>query len=214
MAKILIVDDKQQNLFALKAVLNDVSATVFEADNGNDALLLTLEHDFAVAIVDIQMPEMNGYELVELWRGNPKTRRLPVIFVSAIHEDQYYHIKAYEAGAVDFLSKPFDPNILLSKVRIFLDMYEQREELSRLVKKLEEQAEEMAQIQAHISELNENLEEQVKERTSELKNAYEELTLLDKNKSEFIQVVAHELRTPLTLVQGYAQILEVSASEQ
>ena len=112
--KILIVDDKPQNLFALEKTLEKLDVAVFKAASGNEALALTLEHDFCMALVDVQMPEMDGYELVELMRGNAVTANLPVIFVSAIYSDEYHHRKGYDSGAVDFLSKPFIPEILMA----------------------------------------------------------------------------------------------------
>jgi len=134
--KILIVDDKPQNLFALEKTLEKLDVDIFKASLGNEALGLTLEHDFCMAIVDVQMPEMDGYELVELMRGNEVTASLPVIFVSAIYSDEYHHRKGYDSGAVDFMSKPFIPEILLSKVRVFINLYEQRQNLQNLVEEL------------------------------------------------------------------------------
>jgi two-component system CheB/CheR fusion protein len=129
LSKILIVDDKPQNLYTLKQLLDKLDVEVVAAGSGFDALNLALKHEFCMAIVDIQMPEMDGYELVELLRSNESTATLPIIFVSAIFSDEFYHVKGYEAGAVDFLSKPFNPEILLSKVRVFLQLYSQRIEL-------------------------------------------------------------------------------------
>ncbi|MGC1378010.1 MAG: response regulator [Anaerolineales bacterium] len=134
--KILIVDDKEQNLFALEQTLKNLPVDVLQATSGNDALTLVLEHEFALAIVDVQMPEMDGYELVELLRKNTATSRLPTIFVSAIYSDEYHHRKGYDSGAVDFMSKPFVPEILLSKVNVFIDLYEKRRELQNTVDEL------------------------------------------------------------------------------
>ncbi len=134
--KILIVDDTPENIFTLKTLLKKLDVETISATSGNEALSLTLEHEFGLAIIDIQMPDMNGYELVELMRGNPKTKSLPVIFISAIYSDNYHHLKGYDTGAVDFLSKPFIPEILLSKVRVFLDLYLQRVKLQELVAQL------------------------------------------------------------------------------
>ena len=134
--KILIVDDKPQNLFALEQTLQKLAVDVIRSTSGNDALGLVLEHEFALAIVDVQMPEMDGYELAELLRKNKDTTRLPIIFVSAIYSDEYHHRKGYESGAVDFLSKPFVPEILLSKVHVFIDLYEKRRELQNTVDEL------------------------------------------------------------------------------
>jgi signal transduction histidine kinase len=130
--KILIVDDKPQNLYTLEKLLQRLDVEVVQTTSPFEALDVSLEHDLCMAIVDIQMPEMDGYELVELWRSNEDIASLPVIFVSAIYSDEYHHHKGYEAGAVDFLSKPFNPEILLSKVRVFLDLYNQRKKLQEL----------------------------------------------------------------------------------
>jgi len=132
----LIVDDKPENLFALEKTLQKLDVQVIKANTGNEALGLILDHDFCTAIVDVQMPEMDGYELVELMRSYPETATLPVIFVSAIFSDEYHHRKGYDAGAVDFLSKPFVPEILLSKVRVFIELYEQRSQLQDVVDEL------------------------------------------------------------------------------
>ncbi|HNT78955.1 MAG TPA: response regulator [Anaerolineae bacterium] len=133
---ILIVDDKPENLYTLTKVLQPLKVTVTQAESGARALELILEHEFCLAIVDVQMPEMDGYELVELLRSNLSTAHLPVIFVSAIYSDEYHHRRGYDAGAVDFMSKPFVPEILLSKVKIFLDLYEQRQRLEAMVNQL------------------------------------------------------------------------------
>ena len=130
-SKILIVDDKPENLYALNQLLKKLEVEVVQALSGSEALNLALEHDFCVAIVDIQMPGMDGYELVELLRSNEDTATLPVIFVSAIFSDEYHHRKGYEAGAVDFMSKPFTPEILLSKIKIFMELYQQRRALQQ-----------------------------------------------------------------------------------
>jgi len=134
--KILAVDDKEQNLFALEQILQKLDIALYKAQNGNDALGLSLEHNFALAILDVQMPEMDGYELAELLRGNKATTSLPIIFVSAIYSDEYHHRKGYDSGAVDFISKPFIPEILLSKVRVFIDLYQKTDRLENLVDEL------------------------------------------------------------------------------
>ena len=121
--KILIVDDRLENLIALERLLGNFNVQFVRALSGNEAITLTFTHDFALAIIDIQMPEMDGYETVELLRQDEKTLLLPVIFVSAIYKDDYYVVKGIEAGAVDFISKPIIPQILQGKVKVFLDLY-------------------------------------------------------------------------------------------
>jgi two-component system, sensor histidine kinase len=130
--KILIVDDKVENLIALEKLLSDFNVKFVRAFSGNEALVNTLLHDFALAIIDIQMPEMDGYETVELMRQEEKSKLLPVIFVSAIYKDDFYIIKGIETGAYDFISKPIVPEILRGKVKVFLDMCAQKRELERI----------------------------------------------------------------------------------
>jgi two-component system, sensor histidine kinase and response regulator len=134
--KILTVDDKVANLHALEKILSPLEVQIYQTTQGSEALALSLENDFCVAIVDLQMPEIDGYELVELLRGNQSTASLPVIFVSAVYSDEYHHRKAYDAGAVDFMAKPFIPEVLLSKVKVFIDLYQQRQKLQTLVAQL------------------------------------------------------------------------------
>jgi len=136
--KILIVDDKQANLFALKNVLSVIDAEIISADNGNDALIKILNHDFALAILDVQMPDMDGYELAEYIRGEEKTKYLPIIFLSAVFSDDYHVFKGFQSGAFDFLTKPFNPDILLNKVTVFLELDRQKAELQRNKQQLEQ----------------------------------------------------------------------------
>ncbi len=133
---ILIVDDRPENLRALRQVLSDLDVDVVEADNGNDALKATLYHDFALAILDVVMPGMDGYELASLLRGDARTRRLPLIFMSAAYGAEEQVFKGYESGAVDYLVKPFDPRILLSKARVFLELHQVNTALSEKVAEL------------------------------------------------------------------------------
>lgn len=127
--KVLIVDDKKENLIALEKVLQDINVDIIKADCGNEALKASLNHDFALAILDVQMPEMDGYELAEYLRSEEKTKHLPMIFLSAVYSDDYHVFKGYEAGAVDFVTKPYNPFYLISKVKIFLQLDQQKKEL-------------------------------------------------------------------------------------
>ena len=133
MQKILIVDDKEQNLFTLRKVLDELDVEFVEATYGNDALKATLHNDFALAILDVQMPDMDGYELAELLRCDPKTENLPIIFLSAVYHDDYHVFKGYDSGAVDFIIKPYEPKILLSKVNFFLQLHQQKLALEKAV---------------------------------------------------------------------------------
>jgi PAS domain S-box-containing protein len=124
--KILIVDDKPANLVALRKQLRCLeNVEIIEAGSGNEALTLTLNHDFSLAILDVQMPEMDGYELAKLMQEEEKTADIPIIFLTAVFSDDFHIYEGYKSGAVDFITKPFNPDILLSKVKIFLrlDLY-------------------------------------------------------------------------------------------
>lgn len=185
--KILIVDDKEQNLITLEAVLGDFEVIFTRALSGNEALALSLEHDFALAIIDIQMPDMDGYETVKLMRQVNRTKNLPIIYVSAIYKEEFHVVKGIEAGAVDFIVKPILPEILRGKVKVFLELYKHKV----------------------------NLEELVKQRTNELQRKNEQF-LQEKQKAEaatnsksmFLANMSHEIRTPLNGIIGMTNLLK------
>lgn len=130
---ILIVDDHRENLIALEAILEAPGRNLVMATSGNDALQLALKHDFSLALLDVQMPEMDGFEMAELLRKNRKTKNIPIIFVTAISKEHKYVFKGYECGAVDYLFKPLDQQILTAKVEVFLDLDLQRRKLQQAV---------------------------------------------------------------------------------
>src|SRR5450755_4517222 len=129
--KFLLVDDKTENLFALEAIIRREGLEVLVARSGSDALELLLVHDVSLALLDVQMPMMDGFELAELMRGVERTKHVPIIFVTAGTRDPQRVFKGYESGAVDFLFKPIDPRILKSKVDVFFELARQRRELSQ-----------------------------------------------------------------------------------
>ncbi len=134
--KILIVDDRKENVVALERVLKKVNAVVLSALNGEEALRLAVDNVFALAILDIQMPGMDGYELADLLRGDPDSHNMPIIFMSAVFTDDSHIFKGYKTGAVDYLVKPYSPEHLLSKVNVFLDLNRINRELSEKVELL------------------------------------------------------------------------------
>lgn len=121
--KILVVDDIAANLASMRTLLKKVDAEIFCANSANDGLRLTLEQDFALILLDVQMPSMDGYEMAELLNEEPSTKHIPVIFVTAVHKDQEHRLRGYGTGAVDYIEKPVDNAMLLSKVQVFLDLY-------------------------------------------------------------------------------------------
>jgi two-component sensor histidine kinase/CheY-like chemotaxis protein len=126
----LLVDDLDENLLSLEALLRRDDILLLKARSGDEALELLLEHDVALALIDVQMPGLSGYELAELMRGNERTRRVPIIFVTAGTADGARRFRGYEAGAVDFIQKPIEPDILRSKVHVFFELYVQRQWLA------------------------------------------------------------------------------------
>lgn len=130
--KCLIVDDVPENLVALEALLQGDDVEILKAESGPQALELLLAHsDVALALLDVQMPEMNGFELAELLRGSERTRHVPLIFMTAGSRDQQWQFKGYETGAVDFLYKPIDPHMLVNKAKVFFDLQRQKHALAR-----------------------------------------------------------------------------------
>jgi two-component system, cell cycle response regulator len=134
--KILLVDDRKENLIALEAILQRSDVDIFHANSGNEALGFLLNHEFALLLMDVQMPGMDGFETAEIIRSREKTMHTPIIFVSAISTEQQYIFTGYEKGAVDYLSKPIDDIVLKCKVNVFLDLYNQKKYLERVAAEL------------------------------------------------------------------------------
>ena len=133
---ILLVDDRPENLLALEGVLEDLNCNLFKATSGQEALRLVLKHDFDLVLLDVQMPEMDGFEVAKLLRGKEKTKDIQIIFITAISKEQKYVHKGYEAGAVSYLFKPIEPEVLRNKVNVALQWSKYEKKL-RAVKKKE-----------------------------------------------------------------------------
>ena len=138
---ILLVDDRPENLFALEGLLESPGLNIVKASSGNEALGLMLEHDFALVLLDVQMPGMDGFETAELMRGTEKTRQVPIIFVTAISTEQQHVFKGYEAGAVDYLFKPIVPEFLRTKVGVFCELFQQKNIIRKQLREIEEKNE-------------------------------------------------------------------------
>lgn len=187
---ILLVDDKPNNLLALEKLLKGPEINIFKAQSGNDALALILEHDFAVILLDVQMPDMDGFETAELIRGNNETSSIPIIFVTAINKEQRHVFRGYEAGAVDYLFKPLDPDILKSKVKTFLELYNQKTTIKIANSALEQANQKILDQQKSVIE-----EERLK-------------VLL-----QMAGATAHELRQPLTVLLGNIELIRDYAGD-
>ncbi len=136
--KFLLVDDLDENLLVLEALLRRDDLELLKAKSGRQALELMLEHEFALALIDVQMPEMDGFELAELMRGAERTRHVPIIFVTAGMQERHRVFKGYDAGAVDFLFKPLEPSILRHKTETFFQLHRQRQDLAETLRLNEE----------------------------------------------------------------------------
>ncbi|CAN5749512.1 hybrid sensor histidine kinase/response regulator [soil metagenome] len=187
-SKLLIVDDLPENLMALDALIRGPLRTVYQATSADAALALMLEHEFALAILDVQMPGMNGFELAEMMRGTERTRHIPIIFVSAAGSELNYAFKGYESGAVDFLQKPLDSHVVISKVNVFVDLHQHRKALKH---------ERDALAAAH---------HQTEELVRQLQAAQCELQRAVRMRDDFMSMVSHELRTPLNTLYLETQV--------
>jgi len=144
--RILAVDDVKENLVALEAALDQPGAELVTVSNGFEALELLLREDFALALLDVQMPEMDGFELAELMRGTERTRSVPIIFLTAVATDERRKFRGFEAGAVDYLLKPLDIHVLNTKVSVFVELARQRLEIAR---QRDELASALGRLRAH-----------------------------------------------------------------
>jgi CheY-like chemotaxis protein len=129
-AKILLVDDRAENLVALEAILSSLNQTLVPARSGDDALKALLTDDFAVILLDVLMPGMDGFETAAHIKRRPRTRDVPIIFLTARNAEPDYAFRSYSAGAVDYIAKPFDPWVLRAKVSVFIDLYTKNRQLS------------------------------------------------------------------------------------
>ncbi|MDI7775541.1 response regulator [Asticcacaulis sp. EMRT-3] len=190
--QILIVDDREENLLSLEAVLRRDGLEMLKASSGTEALELLLKHEVALALLDVQMPDMDGFELAETLRGNVRTRQIPIIFLTAGSTDRQRRFRGYETGAVDFLEKPLEPDILRSKVAVFCELYAQRRQIAVQRDNLKAFAEENVRLlkdsRAHA----------------------EALKAADQRKDEFLATLAHELRNPLSPIRNGLQILRMA----
>lgn len=178
-SKLLIVDDLAENLQALSAIIRGDNRVVYQASSGEEALALMLDHEFALAILDVQMPGMDGFELARLMRSTARTRHIPIVFVTAAASEQRFDFRGYESGAVDFLYKPLDVDAVKSKVNVFVALHQQRLETQRQVIALEQSRKEQETLLLQLQQTQAQLEQSILMRDN------------------FMSMVAHELRTPL-----------------
>ncbi len=178
---ILIVDDRNENLLTLEGILESPELNIIKAHSGNEALGMLLEYKIALVLMDVQMPGMDGFETAQIMRSSERTKYIPIIFVTAISKQRQHIFKGYETGAVDYLYKPLDLEILKSKINAYLEFFKHKEELQKTTEKLQQTVEELhsAKIMA------------------------EDAT---RAKSAFLASMSHEIRTPLNGIIGMADL--------
>jgi signal transduction histidine kinase len=183
---ILIVDDKQENLYSLKALLRLNLYEVDTAMSGEEALKRILKNEYELIILDVQMPGMDGYEVAETITGYSRSRDIPIIFLSAVNIDKRFVTKGYASGGVDYITKPFDPDILLLKVKTFTRLYRQTRELN---------------------DIKDTLEQKVQERTQALVQANKELELSNAELQQYAFIASHDLQEPLRKIITFSRLV-------
>src|SRR3954452_10717740 len=204
---ILIVDDEPKNLTVLESVLDDPGYRLVRAASGEEALLALMADEFAVLVLDVRMPGMNGFEVAQLVKERRKTSRIPIIFLSAYYNEDQHILAGYGTGAVDYLHKPVNPAVLRSKVAVFAELHRRGRALEAANRLLSAEVADRRRAEARLSELNETLDQRVRERTRDLQASEAQLVEASRRKDEFLATLAHELRNPLAPVRSAVEIL-------
>jgi signal transduction histidine kinase/ActR/RegA family two-component response regulator len=181
-SKILVIGDKRENHLPLETLLDGLECSLLYATSGDEGLKLILEHDFALVLMDVQKPEMNGFDVAKMMRGTNKFKYPPIIFITELNEQKEYEFKGYEAGAVDVLIKPLDPKIIKSKVGIFLDLFRDKQ-------------------------IIENQKLELQEKVKALQEAKETAEAANQSKSDFLSIMSHEIRTPMNAILGFTRLI-------
>lgn len=190
---ILLVDDQPGKLLTYEAMLNELGENLIKASSGREALDHLLRTDIAVVLMDVSMPELDGFELAKLIRGHPRFQKTAIIFVSAVHQTDLDRLKGYESGAVHYVSVPVIPELLRAKVSVFVELYRKTRQLERLTRDLEVRvAERTAELQASV--------------TRQI-HLTEQLRQADRRKDEFLALLGHELRNPLAPLTNAVAIM-------
>src|SRR6266581_389424 len=208
-ANILVVDDEPRSLVAMQQLLSGSDRNVVPVGSGKEALRQILKTQFAIVLLDIRMPEMDGFETAALIRKLRRSRHTPIVFLTAAADDAQSISRGYEVGAGDYIPKPVDPDILKSKVAVFVDLYTKSAELATQIIRRKS-------AERELSKVNEDLDTKIRERTASLIAANEllrkEIEMRERAeeanlaKSEFLANMSHEIRTPMNAVIGMTEL--------
>jgi hypothetical protein len=225
-ASILIVDDREDKRMAMEVIIADLGENIIKASSGKEALRCLLHHDFAVILLDVNMPGMDGFETALLIRKRKSSEHTPIIFVTAISDTETHLSRGYSLGAVDYILTPVVPEVLRTKVSVFVELYKKTQQLKRQAEHLRQARDELElrvknrtaqladanaalreevgarqQAETELRLLNLELEQRIFERTSQLAASNQDL-------EAFTYSVAHDLEAPLRQIQGYAEIMQ------
>jgi CheY-like chemotaxis protein len=209
---ILIVDDEPVNLLLLEAVLDDPGYRIVRAQSADQALRALMNDEFAVMVLDIQLPDMNGIELARMIKEGTKTAHLPIIFLTAYFDEDQHRLQGYGSGAVDYLSKPVNPVILRSKVAVFAELHRKTIEVQRANTALLAEVQERRRAEERLRELNETLERRVRERSEALLQADRKLQAMMSSITDGLLLIEHDGRIGYANAQG-AMLLGLQAEQ-
>src|SRR6476646_103827 len=205
---LLRVDERPDKLLSLESILEPLGQAMIRANSGPDALRQVLALDFAVMLLDVQMPGMNGFEVAEIIKSRERSRTIPIIFLSAISKEDAYVFKGYSMGAVDYVFKPFNPDVLRSKVSVFVDLFVKQRELQRQGELLREAQKRELELEHRTSLLESEARSaaQLTQMNDELHRRQLALEQAMGARNRFYASMSHELRTPINAVIGYSTL--------
>jgi signal transduction histidine kinase len=207
--KLLLVDDQPDQLLVLETILSELGQELIRANSGREALRQCLNHDFALILMDVNMPGMDGFEAASLIRARPRSKQIPIIFVTAYDETETHITHGYKLGAVDYIHTPVLPEVLLAKASVFVDLALRTAEVRREAELLEER---VAERTRELQELNAALAEEIAQREAVAQDRVRLLAAAEegvRRRDDFLAILAHELRNPLASIVSGAELLEL-----